>query len=244
MSWNAAQQALDLNNRPNFITAGRNNMLHPVAMLHHRVPWNVLGTALNAVLSGGVDAKLINSLLKLSPVNSKPLVDNFKAALTQLQAGKTLSQANIAAIEAVEQEVFSLPCNLFLGLNARADDPGNEMDFTPDDVNFDGTVPTTAAGELEKLREKVMGLLSKSPQIDLTVLDPACTQWATQWKSFIDGGLSSASPFQAAHWAPGAPPFTAPAFRRWVNGVTPLSVTQSQQLNQIVQTRAITKLGA
>jgi hypothetical protein len=50
MSYNPATTSLVDPIRPAFITAGRVNMVHPVMMLHHRIPWNLLRTTLNNAL--------------------------------------------------------------------------------------------------------------------------------------------------------------------------------------------------
>lgn len=242
---------IDLNNRPNFIITDPATMTSPVAMLHHRISWNVLGGAMNQVLAGTAESKVINSLLKLSPAQSADYVKNFKTALNLKLANKRLAQANIDAINAVEQLIFTLPCNLFQGLNQRQDDPANDMDFTPVDIAFDGSLPVsqpgvlTAAGQLQQARERLMNRLLQA-QLKPADIDSACAEVVRLWRPAARvppvSALAQATVFQPACWAPGNAPFAAPAYRHWVDGnLQPLTAAQATALNAVVMTRVRTK---
>ena len=111
--FNAANRTYDVLNRPAFITTDPVTMLHPTAMLHHRVSWALLCGTLNRVIAKTVDAAVVKSLLRLSPQNSATDFKAFQAVITPLAAGKTLSPAQIASLDLIEQWVFTLPCNLF-----------------------------------------------------------------------------------------------------------------------------------
>jgi len=131
--------------------------------------------------------------------------------------------------------------NLFQGLNARADDPADRMDFTPDDINYDGFRAGGNPGDLQKLREEAFGLLSKT-RIDVVRLQSVFRDWVDLWKTH-GGGLNSATPHNPAWWAPGAAPFANPPYRHWVNPGTGANLTapESLALNDVVFTRATTK---
>jgi hypothetical protein len=239
MSFNPVTNTLVDPVRPAFITAGRNNMVHMVMMLHHRIPWNLLRTTMNNALSGAVDEKIINALLTLSPEASKPLTDKFKVAANRIQANRALSPQQILDLQAVEQEIFSLPCNLFLGCNNRADDPGTSLDFTPDDVNYAGVYAAGAAGELQLLRETLYGQLS-ADNVSVPLVKKTCTSLAAKWIA-NGGGLDTATAHNALWWDPGAVgvAFTFPPFRHWVHPNTGnLTLGQAQALIVTVTTRA------
>lgn len=241
--YDANTRQLDLNNRPNFIISDPNTMVHPVAMLHHRISWSVLGGALNGVLNGSVDKSVINALLKLTPGPTGPTVIAFSTALTQVLAQKNLSQTHIDAINRVEELVFSLPCNLFLGPNNRSDDPGANIDFLPGDVESDGNFPRvngqiTALGQAEKTREALMNhLMNATRPRAVDDIDRLCAALAKQYVAVAPplGGLSSLS--QATGYTPGLwNPAVGMigAYRNWPGGLT---IPQSNALNVRVMDR-------
>jgi hypothetical protein len=241
MAYDAVNKIFD-NNRGAFITAGRLHLLHAFCMNHHRLPWAVLRGALNQVMAGTADDKLANVFLSVSPVVDTPgMLKKFKAAVQRVQAGKTLAAAEVTALEDMEGEVFSLPLNLFQGLNARYDDPADKMDFTPDDITHEGARTAGNPGALQKVREQAYGLLSKN-KIDVASVKTCFQDWDKLWGAH-GGGLGSATPHNVAWWAPGAAPFTNPGFRHWVNPTTAANLTnvEAKALNEVVATRATTK---
>jgi hypothetical protein len=207
--------------RPNFIVAGRTHVVHHTMKLDHRIPWNVLKGVLNKVLAKKVDVQLVNILMKLSPSRDSKLLKAFGTAAKASAAGRIPPPLEIAALELVEREIFSLPINLALGLNNRADDPGGDnLDFTPDDVNFDGAISATAAGRLHALRERLFGQLS--------VAEPNLKSISTTVDEMIDaaggrGALNSGTAANVDNWHPGptapglaVPARTQPPYRYWV----------------------------
>lgn len=248
MTYDPASRQLDLNNRPAFIFTDPATMTSAVAMLHHRISWNTLGTALNGVLAGAVDRQVVNYLLRMSPDNSFAVINGFTTALTRVLANQALTPAQVSAIDTVEQLVFTLPSNLFLGLNNRADDPGNGMDFLSGDVNPDGTLPRpngqiTLLGQLEQKREMLFNRLRNPPApgalSDMNIICASIVQlWAAQTPA-VGGAaplpsLAQATGFSPAMWAPGVAPFANPAYRSWPG---PLTAAQSAALNVVVMNR-------
>lgn len=257
MTYVVATRQLDLNNRPAFITTDPVTMTSGFAMLHHRISWNALGGAINAVLAGAAQPQVINYLLRMSPGNSFAVINGFTTALNRVLANQTLTQPQIDAIEMVEQLIFTLPCNLFQGLNARADDPGNGIDFLPGDVTVTGTLPRvnnvlTPLGVMQQLREKLMNRLLNLGQpgalIDIGV---CCAGIAQQWAVLTPAAaavaaappapaipartsLQQATGFNGALWAPGAAPWANPGYRNWPG---PLTAAQSLALNTTVMNR-------
>lgn len=234
MTWDSEKRQLDLSDRPQFITAGRHNMTHPVAMLHHRVPWNTLGGVLNDILAGRADVNILNSLLKFSPSPSKPLLEGFKAALALVLADKTLQPKHVDAINAMEAEIFSLPGNLFLGRNNRADDPGDDIDFTPDDLDENGAFRDSDLGMAQRWREKLMAALLRRSADDVKL---TCTELAEQWGKKCGYPRDTATPFTPTHWARRADQYVTPAYRNWVKDGVPLTADQCKELNKIAGDR-------
>jgi hypothetical protein len=240
MGYDAVHYNFD-NNRGMFVTAGRINLVHAFCMNHHRIAWGILRGALNQVMAGTADDSLVNVLLSACPENTADMLKKFKAALQRAQAKKTLTDPEVTALETVEGEIFSLPLNLFQGLNARADDPADRMDFTPDDITHDGLRQGGVPGDLQKAREQVCGLLLKT-KIDVALLKTAVSDWVNLWKAH-GGGLTTATPHNAAWWAPGAAPFTNPGYRHWANPSTGTALTavEAGAINNVVYTRVTTK---
>jgi hypothetical protein len=177
-------------------------MQNPITSLHHRIPWSLLVGTINQVLLGTVDTAAIRSLLRLSPgVNIPPLppdtnfvaplIKTFKASVSQAIAKKTLLQPQVDAINLVEQLIFTLPCNLFAGLNARSDDPANlpgtNMDFLPTDIDANGAVVTDPVngpplGKAQKVREKLFNrLVNVGQSFAVSDIEDCCTSLATLW---------------------------------------------------------------
>jgi hypothetical protein len=207
--------------RPNFIVAGRVNVVHHTMKLDHRIPWNLLKGALNKVLAKKVDDELVNVLMKLSPSRDGKLLKAFSKAAKE-SAPKRLPPAHqVATLELVEQEIFSLPINLALGLNNRADDPGGDnLDYTPDDVDYTGAITATAAGRLHALRERLFGQLSvDKPNIDAisTTVDDLITEVGGR-AALNSGTAANVDNWHPGPTAPGAvvPARTQPPYRYWV----------------------------
>ena len=215
-----------------FMIGARTNMAHSVMKLDHRIPWNLLQSALNKVLAGEADVKVVNALMKLSPspsVEKSRILKNFGTAVNELKPGREPNTTQMEALEAVENEIFSLPVNLALGLNERADDPGGDcLDFTPDDVDHSGTPQTTAVGLAHKVREKLFGQLSQA-KIDAGAVDAVVTELIS---TVSLAALSSATPANFEKWHPGPPAPSAggaqrtkPAYRYWLNPTTGEALT-------------------
>lgn len=264
MTYVAATRQLDLNLRPAVpANADPVTMTHFFAMLHHRISWNVLGGVINQVLSGALDRMVINYILRLSPDRSFAVVNDFATALNRVLANAVLSQAQVDAIERVEELICWLPCNVFQGLNARTDDPGAGMDFLPGDVNPDGTLPRNPAGLtqlglIQQTRERLMHRLmtAASPGM-LPLIQTDCATLAQLWTAMVPvapaippappapgvpprTALQQATGFTPALWAPGAAPYVNPGYRLFVNGGVALTAAQSQALNTTVMNRVNT----
>lgn len=206
--------------------------------LHHRIPWDLLLNVLRRALDGTAEASVIGYLLRLAPRPTEDLATRFSAAAHQFRVGRPFLRQQGEAIAEVEQELFSLPCNLFQGLSNRADDPGNEfMDFTPDDVIHTGSLPEGIPGRLQRARERLFALL-RAGTINAGAIRSACRDWRELWIAHR-GGLNSATAHRHEWWAPGGMPFTQPAYRHWINAIgAPLTAEQSARLNEIVFRRA------
>jgi hypothetical protein len=265
MTYVAATRQLDLANRPGLpADADPVTMAHFFAMLHHRISWNVLGGVINQVLSGDLDRMVINYLLRLSPNRNFAVVNGFSTALNRVLANAALTQAQVDAIEQVEELICWIPCNLFQGLNARADDAAAGMDFLPGDVNADGTLPRNAAGLtnlglIQQTRERLMHRLMNpgGPGI-LPLIQNDCATLAQLWGALIPvapaipaappapavpprTALQQATGFTPAYWAPpGAPPYALPGYRLFMSGGVPLTAAQSLALNATVMARVNT----
>ncbi len=230
--------------RPNFIVAGRNNVVHHTMKLDHRIPWNVLKGALNRVLAKKVDDQLVNVLMKLSPSRDSKLLKAFSTAVKESAPGRLPPTHQIVTLELVEQEIFSLPINLALGLNNRADDPGGDnLDFTPDDVDYAGAISATAAGRLHALRERLFGQLSvEKPNLDSisTTVDAMIDEAGGR------GALDSGTAANVDNWHPGptapglaVPARTQPPYRYWVKPTAaPLSAVEILTVIEQVTARA------
>lgn len=231
--------------RPNFITAGRVNVVHFVMKLDHRIPWNALRGALNQVLAGTADTELINALMQLSPSRDGKAIKSFGVAASECKAGTRPKPHQVAALEDIEQEIFSLPANLALGLNNRADDPGGDnMDFTVDDVDFAGAPQATPAGDLQKLRESLFGAL-KAKQIDAKAVKLICKEMVT---AIGHNNLNAATAGNLDHWHPGpALPGaiavvqrTTPPYRYWMKPTgTPMTSVEIVTMLEEVTARAL-----
>ncbi len=130
--------------------------------LHHWIPWRSLLDVLQHALAGTVDPRVVGHLLMLSPRPARDLATRFAAAAHQFRIGGPFQRGQGQVIAEVEQELFSLPCNLFQGLSNRADDPANLglrfMDFTPGDILSTGSLPEGTPGELQRARERLFAL--------------------------------------------------------------------------------------
>ncbi len=257
MSYIPATRQLDLNDRPKFLITDPVTMNHPVAMLHHRISWNALGGAINQVLSGAADSKIVNFLLRLSPGNSGDVIRGFNTALDRVLSNQPLTGGQIEAIQTVEQLLFSLPCNLFLGLSEREDDPKAGIDFLPADITATGALPCvggqlTALGAIQQVREKLMNrLLNATAPFAFTDIGTCCTALKTLWVAQTPpaaavigppaipqrNSMEQATGFQPADWAPGAAPFAGPPYRNWPG---PLTAPQCAALNATVINRVRT----
>jgi hypothetical protein len=198
MPYNQATDSLIA--RPDWIL--RVNMQHHMMKNDHRIPWNCLQAALNRAIQTGDtnDIAIVNSLMKMSPAPHVQLITKFKVALNQHKTGKLRKQEDIVALENVEQEIFSLPSNIANGLNNRADDPGgDDMDFTPDDVDHAGSPTRGPAGTLQTLREILFGLLV-SVKPDGKSIDKTCTEIV---RAIGHTNLGTASAANLDHWHPG-----------------------------------------
>ncbi|MEY4563845.1 MAG: hypothetical protein RLZZ618_3122 [Pseudomonadota bacterium] len=226
--------------RPNFITAGRVNMLHFVMKVDHRIPWKHLRGALNQVLAGTAEPQVVNALMKLSPSRDGSVLKAFAVAAAECKAGVRPKPHQLVALETIEQEIFSLPANLALGLNNRADDPGGEcMDFTIDDVDYAGTPAATPAGDLQKLREKLFGLLGAKTLVPAEIAQ-VCNSIVT---AVGQANLNTATAGNLDHWHPGPPlpgalavvQRTHPAYRYWLKptGVAMSSAEIITMLQQV-----------
>jgi hypothetical protein len=232
--------------RPAFETVDRNNMMHPVMKLDHRIPWNLLKGTLNKLLAGNLNIAIINSLLKLSPSADKTkMITNFKTAVGEGKKGRVPPAHQLLALNVVEQEIFSLPCNLALGLNERADDPGGDnLDYTPDDVDHAGAYMPGLPGQRQALFETLYGLLSVT-NIGLDAVDSCCNELRTAWQKHL--GLDTATPAKIGNWHPGplppapaaAPARTNPPYRYWVKPTgAALTSGEIQTMIGIVTARA------
>jgi hypothetical protein len=224
--------------RPYPILAGRMHMNRYT--LHHRIPWNLLLNVLQRALDGTVHPRVIGYLLTLAPRPTVDLATQFAAAAHQVRTQRPFRPGQGEVIVEVEQELFSLPCNLFQGLGNRADDPGNDkMDFTPSDVQNNGALPEGIPGTLERARERVFGILCQL-NIDPGTIQIACRNWRDLWIAH-GGGLHCATEHQHHWWAPGGMPFTDPPYRHWLNPVgAALTVEECLRLNELVFRRATT----
>lgn len=229
---------------PAFITAGRINLIHHVFKNDHLIPWNTLSGVLNEVLSGKADLGVVNALLSLSPAKTAEMLVGFKAGVSQIIAGKVPTAGQIVSLDAVELEIFSLPCNLAQGLNTRADDPGGDcMDYTVNDVDYRGVCYKTDAGELQKLRETLFHHLSARP-IDLTGVQLACRALV---QKITKQRLHIATPGDYGHWHPGPAPAgpafparTNPPYRYWTKlSGDALSAAEILTMLQMITARAI-----
>lgn len=222
--------------RPYPLVAGRTNMTGHA--LHHRIPWDLLLDLLQRALDGTVHPRVIGYLLTLAPRPTVDLATQFSAAAHQFRTDRPFQRQQGQVISEVEQELFSLPCNLFQGLSSRADDPGNRlMDFTPSDVEYTGVLPEGVPGQLQRARERVFAILLQG-LIDPVNLQDACRHWRDLW-IVHGGGLHCATGHQDNWWAPGGMRFNEPPYRHWVSPVGPLTVAQCIRLNEIVSRRAI-----
>lgn len=216
MPYVALSDSLTAPPRPAWIL--RVNMADFVMKNDHRIPWNCLLRVFNDVIAGKCDIKVINSLLKLSPADNVDLIRRLKVVLSQHKPGKPRAPEHIACLEEIEQELFSLPVNISNGLNNRADDPGGDnMDFTPDDIDYAGNPMPGAPGELQKLRETLFGLLLAGKR-DPATIEQVCQKIVT---AIGHVNLNAAAPSNLAHWHPGpaAVPIVArtfPGYRYWV----------------------------
>ncbi len=209
---------------------------------HHRIPWELLLDVLQRTLEGVVDPRVIGHLLTLSPRPTRELATRFAAAAHQFRIGGPFQRGQGQVIAEVEQELFSLPCNLFQGLSNRADDPERLgprfMDFTPSDVLHTGSLPEGIHGQLQRARERVFALLLAG-MIDARMVQEACWRWRELW-TIHGGGLNCATAHQHQWWAPGGMPFAQPPYRYWINAAGgALTAEQSSRLNLIVFRRAI-----
>jgi hypothetical protein len=232
--------------RLTFIVAGRLNVTHPVMKLDHRIPWNVLKGALNKVLDKKLDSDIANVLMKLSPSRDSKLLKAFATAVKESAVDRQPPAHQVQTLQLVEQEIFSLPINLALGLNERADDPGGDnLDFTTDDVDYAGAPLATQAGRLQKLRERLFGQLSVA-KIDIEAVDKTVDELISE-----AGGrpaLASGTAGNYANWHPGpaapgalAPVArTQPAYRYWVKP-TGTALTSAEILTMIDQVTARAK---
>lgn len=246
MAWNHGTKSLD-DTRDRWLDAGRPNMTlalaHATGMLHHRIAWSRWRKVLNDVIAGKLDSKAVNICLSLSPSVAKPLVDGFKTACVQVKAlkpGKTLDARNVQAIQAVEAEVFSLPINAFLGPTQRGDDPADDMDFTPDDIDCNGAATTGNWGDMQKVREAFYAALLKS---DLIGMEVAAVELRKKWIA-MGYDLGTPTGFNNAHWAPdpGNPAGRAyPPYRAWIKSGAYLTVEDCRKLTALVQKRVETK---
>lgn len=254
MSYNPVTRQLDLGERPRAIITDPATMIAPGCSLHHRVPWNALGGALNLVLSGRVEVGLINALLRLSPGRTLAVIIDFKTALNRVLAQAPLTLQQVESIETVEDLICNLPMNLICGFMVRADDPDKDIDFLPADVNPDGTLPRrggqlTPEGEMQQMREQLTHLLlsvtTPNALIDIQKLTGLMQKLWQQMRPPAPGRLSisQATAFDPADWAPAAVPgaggFAMPAFRFWP-GPPPLTPAQSKALNVTVMKRVNT----
>lgn len=206
--------------RPDFCKRG--NMDDPVFMLHHRISWHlIVGGVLNPLIKGrpskGKQNVVINllepiyNLIEHHPNRTfLPQKKEVHSAINFLSAyyhnhgyksdGMNIEQATII-IDDFAMELFSLPCNLFLGPKDRADDPGEKLDFTPRDIRADGSYSygkQHAYGDRQRCIEKVVGYLRKiealyvgtSPNISqalyITELTNACKEWQDKIEKTID----------------------------------------------------------
>lgn len=206
--------------------------------LHHRIPWDLLLDVLQRALDGALHARVIGYLLTLAPRPTADLAIRFAAAAHQVRAQGAPARGQLDVIDEVEQELFSLPCNLFQGLMPRNDDPGNEkLDFTPYDVQYSGALPEGIPGTVERARERVFGIL-RLALIDPGTIQIACRHWRDLWIAH-GGGLHCATQHQVHWWAPGAMPFIYPAYRHWVNPAgAALTPAECVRLNELVFRRA------
>lgn len=195
--------------RPEMVTRGRHNVWDPSLVVHHRIPWSMLkNNVLNKVLAGTLEPRIIKSLLRLSPCNRDRLVDGLKVALHAIRRQK-VDAKDAVAIEEIARELYSIPCNVFVGRDRRADDPEDELDFTPSDVQYNGELATGIAGQIQDLRERLFGQLSKE-KIDVDAVDLTCRELARKWAASY-GGLSSGTPNSPEWWTPVRPG----SYRRW-----------------------------
>jgi hypothetical protein len=212
--------------------------------LHHRISWALLLNVLQRALAGTVHPRVIGYLLTLAPRPTADLATQFAAAAHQFRTQRPFRPGQGEVIVEVEQELFSLPCNLFQGLGDRADDPARDparlrMDFTPYDVQYTGALPEGIPGTLERARERVFGILYQA-NIDPGTIQIACRNWRDLWIAH-GGGLHCATQHQNHWWAPGGMPFTHPPYRHWLNPVgAALSVVECLRLNELVFRRATT----
>jgi len=209
--------------------------------LHHRIPWRLLLDVLQHALAGAVDPRVVGHLLMLSPRPTRDLATRFAAAAHQFRIGGPFQRGQGQVIAEVEQELFSLPCNLFQGLSNRADDPANLglrfMDFTPGDILPTGSLPEGMPGQLQRARERLFALLLAGI-IDPAMVQEACRRWRELW-AMHGGGLNCATAHRREWWAPGGMPFTQPPYRHWINAAgAALTAEQSTRLNVIVFRRA------
>lgn len=235
------QSKLFIDPRPGFITPA--NMEHPVMKLDHRIPWNLLRGTLNKILRRELNSEIINALMKLSPANNVDMIKSFKVAVEETRPGKLPPEHQIRALNTIEQLIFSLPCNLALGLNERADDPGGDrMDFTPDDVDHAGAYRNPSNGNCQQFFETLFGLLS-APQIDLKAVDICCNGLRTRWTPHHPNGMSDGTGGNYANWHPGPPAVgierTRPPYRYWRKpDGTALSVIEIMTMIGFVTARA------
>ncbi len=212
----------------------------PLDMLHHRIAWSKWLEVINETIAGMRDMEFINIFLSLSPAATGDMVKDFKAAVHNVKAlkpGKNLAQKDINALQTVEAEIFSLPINAFLGPTRRADDPANDMDFTPDDVDYAGFVTSGPWGDLQSTREEFYAALLKR---DKQAVKSSATSLRKQWGE-MGYDLSTPTAPKIAHWSPGTMPRTVPGYRHWINKGSPLSVQQSIDLTKVVKKRVETK---
>jgi hypothetical protein len=230
------------------------NMNHHMMKNDHRIPWNCLLATLNRAIRTGEknDIAIVNSLMKMSPGLHPDRMKDFKVGLSQHKTGQVRKPGHVTALNSIEQLLFSLPSNISNGLNNRADDPGgDDMDFTPDDVDFAGSPTAGANGALQTLRETLFGLLV-SVKPDERSIDKVCTEIV---RAIGHANLGTATAANLNHWHPGpavvpAVPRTYPGYRYFLKpgigvGAAAVELTLPEVMTMIAHvTSRAKKLGA